>query len=91
MTYDRAAKAVTYRSDKSEGPTSGTETAAPLEFLARVLGHIPDPGHVTTRYDGWSASRPRGGRDTAAPAAGGRRCSSSASRSTPSRVPPARA
>ena len=26
LTYDRAAKAVTYRSDKSEGPTAGTET-----------------------------------------------------------------
>lgn len=28
LTYDRAAKVVTYRSDKSEGPTAGTETAA---------------------------------------------------------------
>jgi len=35
LTYDRAAKAVTYRSDKSEGPTAGTETVDPLEFLAR--------------------------------------------------------
>ena len=33
--YDRAATAVTYRSDKSEGPTAGTETVDPLEFLAR--------------------------------------------------------
>jgi hypothetical protein len=31
--------------------------------------HIPDKGHVTTRYDGWYANRPRGMRDTAAPAA----------------------
>ena len=50
LTYDRTAKAVTYRSDKSEGPTSGTETADPLEFLARVLTHIPDKEQVTTRY-----------------------------------------
>lgn len=49
LTYDRAAKAVTYRSDKSEGPTAGTDTEDPLEFMARVLGHIPDKGHVTTR------------------------------------------
>ncbi len=42
LTYDRTAKAVTYRSDKSEGPTAGTETTDPLEFLARVLVHIPD-------------------------------------------------
>jgi hypothetical protein len=60
LTYDRAAKAVTYRSDKSEGPTVGTETVDPLEFLARVLVHIPDTGHVTTRYDGWYTNRPRG-------------------------------
>ena len=41
LTYDRHAKAETYRSDKSEGPTAGTETVDPLEFLARVLVHIP--------------------------------------------------
>ncbi|MFO0450406.1 MAG: transposase [Pseudomonadota bacterium] len=51
---------MTYRSDKSDGPTAGTETADPLEFLARVLVHIPDKGHVTTRYYGWYANRPRG-------------------------------
>ena len=44
LPYDRAATAVTYRSDKSEGPTAGTETADPREFLARVLVHIPDKG-----------------------------------------------
>ena len=67
LTYDRAAKAVTYRSDKSEGPTAGTETADPLEFLARVLTHIPDKGQVTTRYYGWYANRPRGMRRQAEP------------------------
>ena len=36
--------------DKSDGPTAGTETVDPLECLARVLVHIPDKGHVTTRY-----------------------------------------
>lgn len=69
LTYDRAAKAVTYRSDKSEGPTAGTETVDPLEFLARLLVHIPDKGYVTTRYYGWYANRPRGMRRQAAPAA----------------------
>jgi len=68
LTYDRTATAVTYRSDKSEGPTAGTETADPLAFLARVLVHIPDTGHVTTRYDGWYANRPRGRRRHAQPA-----------------------
>ncbi|MDO8501789.1 MAG: transposase [Gemmatimonadaceae bacterium] len=68
LTYDRAAKVVTYRSDKSEGPTAGTETADPLEFLARLLTHIPDKGQVTTRYYGWYANRPRGMRRLAEPA-----------------------
>ncbi|MFN5200455.1 MAG: transposase, partial [Gemmatimonas sp.] len=49
-------------------PTAGTETVDPLEFLARVLVHIPDKGHVTTRYYGWYVNRPRGMRDKAAPA-----------------------
>jgi hypothetical protein len=52
---------------KSEGPTAGTETADPLEFLARVLVHIPDKGQVTTRYYGWYANRPRGMRRQAEP------------------------
>jgi len=69
LTSHRGATAVTYRSDKSEGPTAGTETADPLAFLARVLVHIPDKGQVTTRYYGWYANRPRGMRGKAAPAA----------------------
>jgi hypothetical protein len=69
LTDDRRAKAVTYRSDTSDGPTAGPETVDPLEFLARVLVHIPDKGQVTTRYDGWYANRPRGMRGTAATAA----------------------
>ena len=59
---------MTYRSDKSDGPTAGTETVDPLAFLARVLVHIPDKGHVTTRYYGWYANRLRGTRGKAAPA-----------------------
>jgi len=49
------ATAVTYRSDTSEGPTAGTESVDPLAFMARVLVHIPDRGHVTTRDNGWYA------------------------------------
>ena len=96
LTYDRAAKEVTYRSDQSDGPTAGTETGDPLEFLARVQVHIPDTGHVTTRDYGWYANRPRGMREKVAPEASRRwayalrqPCSSRFSRSTRSRVPPA--
>ena len=66
-TYDPTAKAVTFRSDKSEGPKAGTETADPLDFLAPVLVHIPTKGHVTTRYHGRYAHRPRGIRRQAEP------------------------
>jgi len=69
LNYDRTAKAVTYRFDKADGPTAGTETVDPLEFLARVRVHISDKGHVTTRHYGWYANRPCGLRCTAGPAA----------------------
>ena len=31
-----------------------------LEFLARLVAHIPDRGQVLTRYYGWYANRTRG-------------------------------
>ena len=52
-------------SDKADGPTAGTEPVDPLEGLARVLVHIPDKGHMTTRYDGRYANRPDGMRGKA--------------------------
>ena len=60
LTYDPATEQLTYRSDKADGPTAGTAALDPLEFLARLLTHIPDPGQVMTRYYGWYASRTRG-------------------------------
>ncbi len=33
-----------------------------LEFLARVVTHIPDKGQVLQRYYGWYANRTRGTR-----------------------------
>ncbi len=44
LTYDQTAKAVTYRSDKADGPTAGTETADPLEFLDPGPGAHPRQG-----------------------------------------------
>ena len=44
LTYDRTTKAVTYRSDTSDGPTAGTETVDPTR--------VPGPGrnaHPPTR------------------------------------------
>jgi hypothetical protein len=47
MSYDADASQVSYRSDKAAGPTAGTASVDPLEFLARVVTHIPDPGLIT--------------------------------------------
>jgi len=60
VTTAKPCQQVSYRSDTTEGPTAGTETVDPLEFLARVLAHLPDKGQVPQRYDGWYANRPRG-------------------------------
>ena len=43
---------VTDQSDKPSGPTAGTETVDALEFLARVVSHIPNKGQVLQRYYG---------------------------------------
>ena len=70
LTYEPNSP-VRYRSDKTEGPTAGTETVDPLEFLARVTAHIPDKHQVMTRYSGWCANRVRGRRRTGAAATTG--------------------
>ena len=44
LSYEPGARQLTYRSDKAEGPTAGRETVNALEFLARLVTHIPDPG-----------------------------------------------
>ena len=53
---------------RPETPTSSV-TRQRVEFLAWVLVHIPEKGHVTTRHRGWYANRPRGMREKAKPAA----------------------
>ena len=37
---------LTYHSDKPTGPTAGSETVDVLEFLARVMSHIPNKGSL---------------------------------------------
>jgi Putative transposase len=61
LTYERTAKEVeTVPIGASpRGRPPWNETVDPLEFLARGLVHIPDMDHVTTRYYGWYANRPR--------------------------------
>ncbi len=65
LEYDAPARQVRYRSDKADGPTAGTDTVDPLEFLARVLAHVPNKHQVMTRYYGYYANRVRGARRAA--------------------------
>jgi hypothetical protein len=65
--YRADTGSVTYQSDKVSGPTVGAETVDALEFLARVVSHIPHKGQVLQRYYGWYANRTRGIRRTAGP------------------------
>jgi len=62
LRYAADAGTVTYHSDKPSGPTAGAETLDALEFLARVVSHIPNKGQVLQRYYGWYANRTRGAR-----------------------------
>jgi hypothetical protein len=62
LEYDASVRQVRHRSDKADGPTAGTETVDPLEFLARVTAHIPNKHQVMTRYHGYYANRVRGAR-----------------------------
>ena len=62
LTYRAEGGRVTYHSDKTSGPTAGAETLDALEFLARVVSHIPNKGQVLQRYYGWYANRTRGSR-----------------------------
>jgi hypothetical protein len=62
LRYAADARTVTYHSDKPSGPTAGAETLDVLEFLARVVSHIPNKGQVLQRYYGWYANRTRGAR-----------------------------
>ena len=60
LEYRSDDATLTYHSDKPTGPTAGSETVDVLEFLARVVSHIPNKGQVLQRYYGWYANRTRG-------------------------------
>ena len=60
LAYRADTGTVTYQSDQPSGPKAGAETVDALEFLARVVSHIPNKGQVLQRYYGWYANRTRG-------------------------------
>ncbi|MFM9079159.1 MAG: transposase [Opitutaceae bacterium] len=60
LRYDAERAEVELAADASEGPYAGVHRMAALEFLARLVDHIPAKGEVRTRYYGAYASRRRG-------------------------------
>ena len=68
LTYDRTAKAVTYRSDKVHGPTAGTEPVNPNEVLVRAgrSARRPPDQHIPPTHDlpGLAAALPATARRT---------------------------
>jgi hypothetical protein len=60
LRYDAERAEVELVSDASEGPYAGVHRFAALEFLARLVDHIPGKGEVRVRYCGVYASRRRG-------------------------------
>ncbi|MFM7295672.1 MAG: transposase [Planctomycetota bacterium] len=60
LRYDAERAEVELAADASEGPYAGVHRMAAVEFLARLVDHIPAKGEVRTRYYGAYASRRRG-------------------------------
>jgi hypothetical protein len=59
ITYDAEEGVVRIVSDKPAGPTAGTHTFEPLEFLARLLAHVPRKSEIYVRYYGAYSVRRR--------------------------------
>ena len=52
--------------DLAPGPSRNFEVFDPLDFIAEITQHIPDPGMQIIRYYGWHSNRMRGDRAKAA-------------------------
>jgi hypothetical protein len=50
QSEENAEEVLEERPEKTEGPTSGRETAYSLEFLVRLVAHSRDEGQVMQRY-----------------------------------------
>jgi hypothetical protein len=62
LTYDRDIQMITYAYTNPFDNTEATERITPLELIARLAAHIPDPGERLVHYFGYYANRSRGAR-----------------------------
>ena len=59
LHYEARNRLVRLVSDKRDGPTAGTHAFPALEFLARLLAHVPDSHEVLVRHYGAYSVRRR--------------------------------
>jgi hypothetical protein len=59
---DTAEVGYTARPTRRSGPRPATVSWDVLEFIARVVDHLPEPSQQMTRYWGWYANAARGKR-----------------------------
>jgi hypothetical protein len=62
MRWDGGAEEVAYTLKPKAGEPRGEEHLDPLDFLARVVTHVPEPKLHTLRYLGWYSNVSRGRR-----------------------------
>jgi hypothetical protein len=67
LVYLDGKQAVLYRSKMHPGLGRNFEAVDPLEWLARMTDHIPDPGKHRTLFYGAYATRTRGARESKEP------------------------
>lgn len=60
MEYAPGASNVIYHGKNEGAPGRGTVVYDPLEFLALVLAHLPEPREIRLRYYGAASSTARG-------------------------------
>ena len=63
LKYERGDLSVIYRSKMSHGKNKRNfQVFSPLEFIASITQHIPEPSFQLVRYYGWYSNRMRGDR-----------------------------
>ena len=63
LKYERGDSSVIYRSKMTHGKTKRNfKVFSPLDFIAVITQHIPEPSFQLVRYYGWYSNRMRGDR-----------------------------